>query len=247
MKNQLLVGLQELCNYTPEKLQEDAEKWGHNYSILLKEQGYSVGLTSKFPIEVKEKIFDGMHHGALHCKTAGIDIFVVHFSPFSYRKRRKEAKIILRKLEEVAATNPNYLVMGDFNCHSPFDADLYKNGVVLDNYLKSEKNKEDKGNLANGKLDYSVLSSFLSFPLIDVCQHFTRGMAERGSFPARVLNPESKQTEDEIVDRLQRIDYILVSPKMAERCVASKVFNGAENWMLSDHYPVMAEFRALLD
>lgn len=74
MKNQLLVGLQELCNYTPEKLQEDAEKWGHNYLILLKEQGYSVGLTSKFPIEVKEKIFDGMHHGALHCKTAGIDI-----------------------------------------------------------------------------------------------------------------------------------------------------------------------------
>lgn len=94
-QNPEILGLQELCNYSPDKLQEDAEKWGHNYSILLKEQGYSVGLTSKFPIELKEKIMDGMHHGALHCKTAGIDVFVIHFSPSSYKKRQEEAKIIL--------------------------------------------------------------------------------------------------------------------------------------------------------
>ncbi len=241
-QNPEIVGLQELCNYSPEKLQDDAVKWGHNYSVLLKEQGYSVGLTSKFPIEVKEKIFDGMHHGALHCKTAGIDIFVVHFSPFSYAKRREEAKIILQKLEELTATNLNYLVMGDFNSHSPFDADYYKNGVLLEAYIKSENKKDDEGNLVGGKLDYSVLSSFLSFPLIDVCQRFTNGISERGSFPARVLNPESKQTEDEIINRLERIDYILVSPQLAKKCISSNVFNGHENWMLSDHYPVMAEF-----
>ncbi|GAB1454588.1 hypothetical protein MASR2M47_46440 [Draconibacterium sp.] len=242
-----IVGLQELCKYTPEKLEEDAKKWGHNYSVLLKEQGYSVGLTSKFPIELKEKIIDGMHHGALHCKTAGIDIFVIHFSPSSYAKRQEESKIILQKLKDIAGSNSNYLVMGDFNGHSPFDADYYKNGVLLNHYLKSKENKNDKGNLANSNLDYSVLSSYLAFPLIDVCQRFTKGMSERGSFPARVLSTENKETEDEIVARLERIDYIMVSPKLAEKCIASKVFNGKENWMLSDHYPVMAEFAGVGD
>ncbi len=98
-----IVGLEELCKYTPEKLQEDAKKWGHEYSVLLKETGYSVGLTSKFPIEVNEKILDGMHHGALHCRTAGIDVFVIHLSPSSYKKRRGEANIILQKMNYPAA------------------------------------------------------------------------------------------------------------------------------------------------
>jgi|TARA_B110000305_G_C18787749_1_gene336908 hypothetical protein len=42
-----------------------------------------------------------MHHGALHFRTWGIDFMVVHFSPFSYKKRGEEAKIILSKLAEV--------------------------------------------------------------------------------------------------------------------------------------------------
>ncbi|MCK5705203.1 MAG: hypothetical protein KAI29_28830, partial [Cyclobacteriaceae bacterium] len=79
-----IVALQELCKYTSEKLKEDARSWGHEHSVLLKTSGYSVGLTSEFPIEIKEKIMEDMHHGALHCKTNGIDVFVIHFSPGSY-------------------------------------------------------------------------------------------------------------------------------------------------------------------
>ena len=71
-----VVALQELCKYTPEKLKEDAKSWGHPYSVLLKTTGYSVGLTSRFPIELKEKILEGLHHGALHCQTNGIDFLV---------------------------------------------------------------------------------------------------------------------------------------------------------------------------
>ncbi len=56
-QNPNIVGLQELCKYSPEKLKEDAKNWGHNYSVLLKESSYSVGITSKFPVEIKEKIF----------------------------------------------------------------------------------------------------------------------------------------------------------------------------------------------
>lgn len=246
-QNPEIVGLQELCNYTQEKLHDDAMKWGHNYSVLLKEQGYSVGLTSKFPIELMEKIFEGMHHGAMHCKTNGIDIFIVHFSPSSYKKRQEEAEIILGKLKEIAGKNHKILVLGDFNSHSPFDADYYKNGVLLGKYLSSENNKNDKGNLASDKLDYSVMSSFLAYPMIDVCQHFTTGIDQRGSFPSLILNQDSKKSEKEFADELERIDYILVSPNLAEKCVMSKVFNGTGNGKLSDHYPVMAVFEGVDD
>lgn len=241
-QNPDMVGLQELCNYTSGKLAEDANGWGHKYSVLLKTTGYSVGLTSKFPIEVVEKIRGKMHHGALHCRTNGIDVFVVHFSPSSYKKRREEAKIIIQKLAAVALINRHYLVMGDFNAHSPYDADLYKNNVVRDRTRKSEAGKGDKGNLANGEIDFAVLSSLLGFPLIDICQKYSQGMAERGSFPARSLEKVNQETEEELTNRMERIDYILVSEELGKNAVSGQVHNGESNWYLSDHYPVSVEF-----
>ncbi|MFT4567719.1 MAG: hypothetical protein ACI9FN_002686, partial [Saprospiraceae bacterium] len=86
-----IVALQELCAYSDEKLNEDAKAWGHHHSALLKTTGYSVGLTSKYPIIIKEKIFEGMHHGALHCMSNGIDYLVVHLHPGSVKVRQEEA------------------------------------------------------------------------------------------------------------------------------------------------------------
>ena len=241
-QNTDIVALQELCNYSAEKLKEDALDWGHEYSILLKNNGYSVGLTSKDPIELKEKIFDKMHHGALHCKTSGIDIFIIHLSPGSYLKRREETKIIIQKLNQVVKDNSKYIVMGDFNAHSPFDADLYKNNVLLNRLRESNKGKPLKGNLVGNELDYSVLSEFLSFQLIDICQKFTTGIGERGSFPARSLGKVNDETDEQLVSRMERIDYIMVSPELAKKCTGAKVLNEKENWFLSDHYPVEASF-----
>lgn len=242
-QNPSIIALQELCQYTSEKLKEDARAWGHEYSVLLKNTGYSVGLSSKFPIEVVEKIMEDMHHGALHCKTNGIDVLVIHFSPSSYAKRREEVAIILGKLEKIRKENDRYLVLGDFNSQSPFDADLYDpNGPFLTRAREANKGKPLKGNLFNGNLDYAVMSSLLAFPLIDVCQEFTIGMAERGSFPGQVLGEVNNETKEELLSRSQRIDYIMASPELANSCINSKVCNGEENFFLSDHYPVVAEF-----
>ena len=242
-QNPSIVALQELCKYTSEKLQEDADTWGHKYSVLLKTTGYSVGLTSAHPIELKEKIMEGMHHGALHCKTNGIDVFVIHFSPSSYLKRREEAAIILEKLEAVKKQNDMYLVAGDFNAHSPMDADLYEpNGALITRLRASNADNPIKGNLADGNLDYAVISSLLAFPLIDVSQHYTKGMNERGSFPGQILGPVNGETEQELIDRMQRIDFILVSPALGRNCISAKVHNQKDNHFLSDHYPVTAEF-----
>jgi len=243
-QNPSIVALQELCKYTSEKLEEDAKTWGHEHSVLLKTSGYSVGLTSKYPIEVKEKIMVGMHHGALHCKTNGIDVFVIHFSPGSYLKRREEVAIILEKLDEVRMSNGKYIVLGDFNAQSPIDADLYDiDGPLLTRLRESNKDKPLKGNLFNGNLDYAVMSSLLAFPLIDVCQPFTKSMGDRGSAPGQILGKVYNETKEELISRAQRIDYIMASPELAINCINAKVCNGEENYFLSDHYPVIAEFK----
>lgn len=245
-QNPSIVALQELCKYNDKKLKEDASVWGHGYSVLLKTSGYSVGLTSDEPIEVKEKIMKGMHHGALHCKTKGIDVFVIHFSPSSYLKRREEVAIILDKIEEVSKSNGKFIALGDFNAHSPIDTDLYDpKGALLTRLRESNKDKPLKGNLFNENLDFAVMSALLASPLLDVCQPFTSGMKERGSFPARALGEVNNETEEQLVDRMVRIDYIMVSPELSTSCVKAKVCNGEENYFLSDHYPVIAEFDLL--
>lgn len=234
-----VVAWQELCSYTEDLLLNDAVRIGHKYAILLKETGYSVGISSKHPIQLREKILDGMHHGALHCVIRGIDFFVVHLSPMSFKKRQFEAQLILDKLRDVSLTNGNYIVLGDFNSHTPFDEDLYKNDVLLNRYKRSPSNSGNNGNLSNGTLDFSVMSKMLSFPLVDVVQQFTSGLSERGSFPGRVLGKINNETDQELIERLERIDFILTSPRLSEKCTSGRVFNTASNWYLSDHYPVM--------
>ncbi|RAJ07564.1 endonuclease/exonuclease/phosphatase family protein [Arenibacter echinorum] len=238
-----VVALQELCAYTPEKLQEDAKAWGHNYSVLLKTTGYSVGFTSKYPIVLKEELMDGLHHGALHCKTNGIDFLVVHLHPGSIARRREEAGILSAKLDAITKSTSKYVVLGDFNAHSPFDADMYNtNGYLITRLRESNLGKGLNGNIENGGLDYAVMSKFLSLPLFDAVQKYSTGLMERASFPGRVLVEVNQEAPNQLLSRMERIDYIMVSPWLSKKCKDAQVHNGPENWFLSDHYPVSATF-----
>ncbi|MCL6296182.1 endonuclease/exonuclease/phosphatase family protein [Jejuia spongiicola] len=236
-----VLALQELCGYTQEQLQKDAKKWGHDYAEILKTSGYSVGITSNKPIGVKEKILKAMHHGALHCKIGEIDFFVIHFSPFSHQKRREEAKIILNKLLNLSKNQDKYMVLGDFNALSPFDAHLYKNRKEL---IESKKAAEEQHghvkNLLLGELEYGVIGMFLGHPLIDVTQKFASSWGDKVSCPTQIF--EEKKGEGR-PKKSTRIDYILVSPFLAEKCITSEVLNKEETYYLSDHYPVFAEFK----
>lgn len=237
-----VVALQELCGYDSSQLAADARSWGHPYSILLKTKGYPVGLTSREPIHLQEKLLTDMHHGALLCRTYETDFVVVHFSPFSFQKRRSEADIILSKLAATQQETDRYIILGDFNAHSPYDADLYdSNGPLVSRLRISNADKPETGNLFQGNLDYTVMSKFLSFPLIDVVQARTKGLAERGSFPGLALVSKN-QSELELQARIERIDYILTSPSLAVQCYYARVHNSAATAYLSDHYPVVVKF-----
>ena len=77
-----IVALQELNGYTPNKLAQDGKSWGHMHSVLLKEEGFPTGITSKFPIRNLKRVLDGYHHGMLSCETGGIQVYNIHLHPY---------------------------------------------------------------------------------------------------------------------------------------------------------------------
>ncbi|MGD9329255.1 MAG: hypothetical protein PVH48_09840, partial [Cyclobacteriaceae bacterium] len=80
-QNADVVSLQELNEYTPEKLAEDASKWGHQYTELLKTDGFPTGVTSRYPIEDVQRIFEGFHHGLLRVKIEDMYFYIIHLHP----------------------------------------------------------------------------------------------------------------------------------------------------------------------
>ena len=218
-----VLALQELCDFTQQKLEMLALGWGHEYAVILKEDGYPVGLTSSRPIVVKEKVRKDLWHGMLHCTTWDIDFYVVHLSPSDWQFRRKEAEVIGEKVRAGREINDKYVVLGDFNAHSPFDGEFdLKYPYQLERSRKSDEKNQKYQNLNNGHFDYSVMSSFLALPLLDVCQRFVL-LDNRTTCPAPINVPKWLTQEEMEVTR-SRIDYILVSQSFK-----SKVFRGRDS------------------
>lgn len=238
-----VLALQELCGYDEQQLKEDAMKWGHQYVQILKSDGYATALTSNRPIVLKERGVKPFWHGLLHCETYGIDFFVVHLSPADCDFRLKEAKLITDRIEGLK--NDSFVILGDFNSHSPFDAIWLENNLEYKKKLQGDGMKENR-NLRHGKFDYAVISQFLACPAIDVC--LNRIDAQNSfSFPTQVLIGKYGFTKENVGQERERIDYILVSPKVAEICSGVQIFNGEDTQLLSDHFPMMAEFDLIVE
>lgn len=243
-----VIGFQELNAFTPEKFARLALQWGHPYTLLLKEEGYPIGISSKTPLELKSRMLGGLWHGVLHAKTRNIDFLVVHLSPHDWQFRRSEAEIISNYIEHVLIKNQQdkFMVMGDFNSHSPFDArfdrahpETLRRNQESDRLRFKEKGAAAYQTLRNGNFDYSVMSRFLSLPLIDVVQFHTEE-SRKTSFPTPLITQDL--TPAQRAAYKQRIDYILVSSYFEFRCTHAGVVNTGMPDRLSDHYPVIASF-----
>lgn len=235
-----VLALEEMNGFTPERLADFALKWGHPYSALLKTSGYPVALTSRKPIVVKERLVDGLWHGMLHCETYGIDFMVVHLSPADWKFRKREADSIASRIKKVAETQDRIIVLGDFNAHSPFDAELLRQFPhQKERYLQGDLANKNYQNLNKGEYDFSVLSSFLALGLFDLAEPYVP-VLERTTCPTP-LNVPQWLTKEEIAVTKHRIDFILGSRSIAEDCVHATIFNAEANQYLSDHYPVLVE------
>lgn len=244
-----IIGFQELNDFTAEDLGAWAKEIGHEYSVLLKEDGYPIGITSKQPIQLKSKMLGGLWHGMLHVKTYGIDFIVIHLSPHDWAFRRREAEIIIDYAENsiLSDQESKLIILGDYNSHSPFDVNFdAKNPISLkrrqlsDSLRRVKDGPEAYQTLRNGTNDYSVISRFLSLPLIDVVQKSLTDQ-NKSSFPTPLIAKELSRADLE--QSQQRIDYILVSANLEAQLIEAKVINQGTPDILSDHYPVQAVFK----
>jgi len=170
-----VVSLQELNTYTQEKLSSDAQHWGHPYSVLLKEDGFATGITSRFPITNVAKIREGMHHGLLRCRIQGIWFYVIHFHPSDYARRIEEASLLAKDIQQLGEENPQIILAGDFNGFSPADRNQYESDPKLVPFFEmlDERNRNAR-NLNDGKIDYGGIEAILQQGFIDVVANVSR-------------------------------------------------------------------------
>ncbi len=211
-----VVALQELNGVTGDSLESAARAWGHHHSVLQKETGFALGLTSAQPIEVIERAVEGFHHGYLHARTQGIDFFVVHFWP----GKEHELGVVLGKARALAADGAEVAIVGDFNSHSAGDADFLSDKALEPRY-ESVLALEEAG-------------------FVDVVRRFERW--EPFSFPSPLTIPRWSKDVAELEAKRQRIDFVFAGERLGRRVRRAGVRRSRALGQISDHYPVVADF-----
>ncbi len=227
-----IVYLQELNGYTPENLAKDAKKWGHSYSVLLKEDGFPTGITSSQPITEVKRMTEGFHHGLLSCKTHGIHVYAIHLHPGNWEIRMREVELLLKEAAKLPP-NAKVVLVGDFNTFSPHDKAAYDQVDDMIPFFKRLDIRTKGKNLRNGQLDYRHLKSLEDAGFVDLIHRKRKAFI--GTFPTPL-----RADEDMGPDR--RLDYILASPGLAASCLTAKCIVNETTGLLSDHQPVSAVF-----
>ena len=221
-----ILALQETNGFTQESLQELAESYGHPYAILCKEPGYPPALTSKYPIVNVRRVTDNMTHGFIQADVAGYHIVSIHLNPHSYKKRLKEAEVLLQTL----ATQPDrtkWIIMGDFNSFSPYDSLQYADGKFRDTQKQRMVKSPHLQNLNNGQVDFSVQARILDAGLVDMSPVLHRDFSP--TFPTRAYTGKNSFH--------QRYDYVFVTRDLKNKVQGLEIIRDDFTDKSSDHYP----------
>ena len=208
--------------------------WGHEYSALLKENGFPTGITSKFPISKLKKVMDGYHHGMLSCEIAGMQIYNIHFHPGHWEIRHREVDLLLKTLQ-VHAPDERVLLVGDFNTFSKRDEEYYnKTSDIIPFFRRLDIRWSSNRNLRDDILDYSHLTKFENGGYQDLIAK--RRKSFLGTFPTKLRLDEDNGPS-------RRLDYFFANKILAERCTSARYLVNEKTDILSDHYPAIAEFK----
>lgn len=230
-----VVSLQELNEYTAQMLAEDAESWGHKYSILLKEDGFPTGVTSKYPIQDVQRFMEGFHHGLLRVKIKNLYFYIIHLHPSNWETRNREVGLIITDIKNLPEKS-SVILAGDFNTFSPFDSVYYRHGR-LEPFFHQRDVDYKEVNLKNGKLDYSVMDTLLDNGLIDLENKMRPSDYEfTGSFPT-LIEKEGNHGDQ------RRLDYVFAGKNMEERVIRAEIIANDTTLILSDHLPMIVDIQ----
>lgn len=230
-----IAALEEMNGYTQPRTEKLAASYGHPYAVLLKDSGYPVALTSKFPI-VAERVLDNMHHGFLIARTGGYNIVVAHLSPFSWRKRIQEIATI-RAWIEASGERRNWIILGDLNSYSPLDRDGYADERLLKHNRRGEDTRVGgrRQNLVDGELDFATQQALLDVGFCDAFKLFHPEYVPSYPSPAHAAgNPDPVTC---------RLDYIYLSRDLRRRTLRAEILREGEAAMLSDHLPLYIDLK----
>lgn len=218
-----IIAYQEMNDFTQKKLETFALRYGHEYAILSKTEGYPVAVTSKFPIVNVQKVIDNMWHAYIYAQVSDLHIFVVHFSPHVLIKRRAEIRQVLAHAANLPQ-NEKILITGDFNSYAPSDSSIY-DAERLNSYIEIEKKHKHIRNLDNGKFDYSVIESIENAGYTDLQHSYNREFC-RSSVASK-----------------SRIDYMFANESLAKHLSSIEIIIDNKTQILSDHYPTFSIFK----
>ncbi|MEG0806786.1 MAG: endonuclease/exonuclease/phosphatase family protein [Alistipes sp.] len=219
------MALQECNGLTQETLTALAARYGHPHALVCKEEGYSVGLTSKYPIELRNRLLSTeenplpLYHGAIFTRIKDINVVVLHLYPFgaaldgmpngdAYRTR--EINYILDNTIRRYPAEPLWLMSGDFNSYSAKDAD------------------------ALGERYYDTHNTVLQSGYYDVIR-------DRHNYFMRTTPTVYGKWVEGVVG--SRLDFIYCSKNILRQMTSSDIIYDDFTNNYSDHYPVMIEFR----
>lgn len=225
-----VVALQECNSFTQKSLEELALSYGHPYAVIVKENGYPTGLTSRYPIAAIQKINENMTHGFIMAKIGKFNIVVLHLNPHKHKKRRAEIAQVLANIE-LQSDKKNWFMMGDFNSVSPLDRErLEKSGYLDKQKAAMAKRPTVLDNLANGtEIDYEVQQSILTAGFIDAGKLYDE--------------KEKARTGKSIILSDSRIDYIYVSSDLKKKIIRCAFIYDPFTAVHSDHRPIITELK----
>lgn len=229
-----VVVLQELNEYTPDQLAKDAATWDHSYSVLLKEEGFPTGITSRYVIEDVQRYVEGFHHGVIRAKIRDIYFYVIHLHPSNWEVRHREIDQILDNIKALPEGSPVVLA-GDFNTFSPYDSLFYTHGRLEPFFAERDGTFTEK-NLNNNNLDYGVIEKLLDQGFLDLEYSKRNDRYEfPGTFPT--LIPKEGEHGD-----LRRLDYVFTNKDFPGECKEALIIVNDTTQYVSDHLPLMVDW-----
>jgi len=214
-----LVLLQEATD--PDVVTELAR--GLQMGVCICRPGESVAALSRLPVREWH-----WHRGAgpgrafleLRLQQPAWRVFAVHLSPYFWWWREQRRRREVRRLLELAGTNGEALLAGDFNAIAPEDVIVWQ-GMPLRVRVPVC--------LCGGRVPRLAIGEVLAAGYRDAA---TCELGRRSGFTIPAVQPKA------------RLDYLFASPDLARRLAAYGVVDDVpETRTASDHLAVMARFR----